>query len=192
MRTRALAVLTAVLLLVGATAAAAAAGEVALRDGRGDMWRMDFNGNTEKAPQTRAGDVRRAVFRHGPENVVVRQRFVDVRRIGSYSLYTVRIQNGASVQREVRVEAGPHAWRGAATVFNRRGERLDCHVEHRIDYDGDVVVISVPRACLGTPKRVRAMADSSWADKRRHVFLMDNPHNARPAARTWTRWLRSG
>lgn len=191
MRTRALAVLTAALLLVGATAGVAGAREVALRDPAGDMWRMDFAGDTEQAPDTRVGDVRRAVFRHGRSNIVIRQNYVDLRRVGEYTLYLARIQSGSKTYREVQVEAGPHSWRGAVKVFNRRGDRVSCDATHRIDYENNTLVMTVPRSCLRTPRMVRATASSSWAHRRRHVFLMDNPHNERSAANTWTGWLRS-
>lgn len=192
MRTRALSVLTASLLLVGATAGAASAREVVLRDPAGDMWRMDFAGSTEKAPGSRVGDVRRALFRHGGANIVIRQKFVELRRIGDYALYTARIQSGSKRYREVEVQAGPHSWAGTLRVFDRRGNRVSCDAAHRIDYVHNTMEITVPRKCLRTPRTIRATAVSSWAQRRRQAFLLDNPHNERSAVRTWTRWLRSG
>ncbi len=192
MRTRLLAVLTTALLLVGVAGGVAEARSVAVSDARGDMWRTDFEGDIEKAPDTRTGDVRRAVFAHGRSNIVIHQRFVDLRHIGEYSLFTARIENGAKRYREVRVEAGPRGWQGTAKVFDRHGNRVGCRAGHRIDYVKNVMVMSVPRACLNTPNRVRVTARSYWAHEQQDVFLMDNPHNRRAAARTWTRWLRAG
>ncbi|HET6625792.1 MAG TPA: hypothetical protein VFG63_05345 [Nocardioidaceae bacterium] len=197
MRTRALAVLTAALLVLGvtagvATAGAAAAREVTLHDARGDMWQLHFSGGTDPAPGTRVGDVRRARFTHGLRRIVVRQRYVDLRRTGAYWLYTVRLQNGSRIYREVELHAGPGSWQGGTAVFNRRGDRVACRVGHRIDYRRNLVVLAVPRRCLGNPHRVRASAASSWAQRRRQVFLTDNPHNRRAGVHTWTRWLRAG
>jgi len=205
MRTRALAVLTVVLtgvltvvltgvlVTIGATAGASAAREVVLHDPAGDVWRMGFSGDTqEQAPRTRAGDVRRTVFRHRRANVVIRQRYADLRRIGDYTLYTVRIQNGSRTRyREVQVEAGPRSWRGTVRVFNRRGSRVECDATHRIDYLQNTLVVTVPRTCLGTPAAVRVTASGFWADRSQGSFLVDNPHNERPGAGSWTRWLRS-
>ena len=91
MRARAVAVLTAALLVVGSTAGAAGAQEQVLRDPAGDMWAMDYAGNSTAAPQMRTGDVRRAAFRHRRSDVVVRQRFVDLRRVGRYTQHALRL-----------------------------------------------------------------------------------------------------
>ena len=192
MPTRALVVLTAVLLLSGLTAGAASASERVLHDPAGDMWRADFTGETQPAPHTRAGDVRRASFRHGPKNIVIRQRFVDLRRIGKYAAYYARIQNGAKDRyREVQVEARRGSWRGKIRVFDRRGAKVACAATHRIDYAKNTLVIKVPRSCLATPRLVRATTGNAWAQRRDQVFLLDNPHTKRASAPTWTRWVRS-
>ena len=192
MLARAVALLTSVLLMVAATTGAAAAAGVVLHDPRGDVWRADYVGAAEPAPSERVGDVRRAAFRHGRRNFVVRERFRDLRRVGAYWLFTVRIENGSHTYREVRVEAGRHARGGTVRVFDRGGEAVDCAARHRIDYERNVVRIVVPRSCLGSPARIRATASSYRADRERRALFMDNPHNrqARPAG--WTRWLRAG
>jgi hypothetical protein len=192
MRTRLLVVLATALLLVGVGGGVASAQRADLRDARGDVWRSDFSGHTEPAPQSRTGDVRRALFVHGSARIVIRQRFVDLRRIGDYALFTVRIQTGANLYRELRVEASRHGWRGTAKVFNRRGDRVGCDASHQIDYAKNVVVMSLPRSCLKFPKRIRATAGSYRANRKRAVFLMDNPHNGRATSTAWTRWLRTG
>jgi hypothetical protein len=192
MCTRLLAVLTTALLLVGVAGGSASAQEADLHDARGDMWRSDFSGYTEPAPRTRTGDVRRALVTHGHSKVVIRQRFVDLRRIGDYSLFTARIQTGAKLYRELQVEASRHGWRGTAKVFNRRGDRVACDAGHQIDYARNVVVMSVPRSCLNNPNRVRATAGNYWAHRQRGVFLMDNPHDERATSNAWTRWIRTG
>jgi hypothetical protein len=193
MRARAVAVLTAALLVVGSTAGVAGAQEQVLRDPAGDMWAMGYAGNSTAAPQMRTGDVRRAAFRHRRSDVMVRQRFVDLRRVGRYTQHAVRLQTGSNLFREAVVVAGPGSWGGTVEVFNRRG-RVECDARHRIDYRRETVLIRVPRSCLGEPARVRASADSTWAQSRRDEFLVDNPHHTRASVnrRTWTRWLRVG
>jgi hypothetical protein len=192
MRTRLLAALTTALLLVGSAGGAAHAARVDLPDARGDVWRIDYTGDTSRAPQTRTGDVRRASFVHSRSRVLVRQRFVDLRRVGAYSLHTVRVQTPSKRYREMQVEADRNGWSGTVKVFNRRGDRVRCDAGHNIDYTRNVVVMSIPRSCLGDPRRVRATATSYWAHQRRRAFLTDNPHNERAGAKTWTRWLRAG
>ena len=185
---RALALFTAALLLIGMSAGAASAREVMLRDAAGDMWRKD-QGNISEAPNSQVGDVRRALFRHDQRNIVVRQRFVDLRRSGDYAQYVVRIESAAGTYREVRVEASPRSWAGKRRVFNRRGDLVECATTHRIDYATNVVVMTLPRTCIGTPRTVRATASNYRSDVNHH-FLMDNPHNTDSSAQVWTRWLR--
>ena len=179
--------------LNGTRPVGAEAQEQVLRDPAGDMWAMDYAGNSTAAPQMRTGDVRRAAFRHRRADVVVRQRFVDLRRVGRYTQHAVRLQTGSNLYREAVVVAGPGSWGGTVEVFNRRG-RVECDARHRIDYRRETVLIRVPRSCLGEPARVRASADSTWAQSRRDEFLVDNPHHTRATVnrRTWTRWLRVG
>lgn len=187
--TRALALLTVALLLVATSAGAASAREVLLRDPAGDMWRRDLQGSISEAPNSHLGDVRRALFRHDQRKIVVRQRFVDLRRTGDYAQYAVRIESAAGTYREVRVEASRRSWAGRSRVFNRRGDRVECATTHDIDYAADVVVMTVPRTCIGTPGKVRATASNYRSDVNHH-FLMDNPHNTGSSAQVWTRWLR--
>lgn len=192
MRSRALAVLAVTLLLLGLGVGAASAEQTVLRDARGDLWQSRFVGEVAPAPGRNVGDLRRAVFSHRDHNVVVRQRFAELRRVGDYWLHTVRVESRSGRYRLVQVSAARHAWRGTATVFDRRGETVPCRVRHRIDYDRDLVVIKVPRACLDNPRAVRATASSYWASRSRQLFVTDNPHNDRAAAQTWTRWLHAG
>ena len=187
--TRALAVLTAALLLVAVSSGAASAREVVLRDAAGDMWRQDRQGNVSEAPTSRAGDVRKALFRHGRKNLVVRQRFVDLRRSGDYAQYVIRIESARGIYRELRVEASSGSWAGKSRVFNRRGDLVECSTTHDIDYAVNAVVMTVSRSCLGTPRTVRATASNYRTDVN-HLFLMDNPHNTESSAQDWTRWLR--
>ena len=187
--TRALAVLTAALLLVAMSAGVASAREVLLRDAVGDMWLQDQQGNVSEAPNSRGGDVRRALFRHGRKNVVVRQRFVDLRRSGEYAQYVIRIKSAKGIFRELLVEASTGSWAGKSRVFNRRGNRVECSATHNIDYALNVVVMKLPRTCIGTPRTVRVTASNYRSDVNRH-FLMDNPHNTESSAQGWTRWLR--
>jgi len=171
------------------SAGVASAREVLLRDAVGDMWLQDQQGNVSEAPNSQVGDVRQALFRHGQKNIVVRQRFVDLRRSGDYAQYVVRIESAKGIYRELRVEASSGSWAGKARVFNRRGDLVECSTTHDIDYAANLVVMSLPRTCIGTPRTVRATASNYRSDVNHH-FLMDNPHNTESSAQVWTRWLR--
>lgn len=185
---RVIAVLTAALLLIAICTSTASARELVLLDPAGDMWRQDLAGNTPEPSTSEVGDVRKALFRHGQKNFVIKQRFVDLRRSGDYAQYMVRVESAVGTYREVHVEASPGSWAGKTRVLNRRGSRVECEATHDIDYDANVVVMTLPRTCIGTPRTVRATASNYRSDVNRN-FLMDNPHNTESSAQVWTRWL---
>ncbi len=173
-----------------ATTTPAFAEDVSLRDRRSDMWRTEAAGTPEPAPDSTVGDILAATVRHQPSTVVVFLRYVDLRRIGPYTNYTVRLENGAGLLREVTLEAGPGSWKGSVRVFRRDGSRAtNCLPDHQIDYDSNTVRLLVPRSCLGDPTFVRANLNSFRADVNSR-FFSDNPHDDQPFSRFWTRWLR--
>jgi hypothetical protein len=178
-------VITALVLAVVSTGVANAR-DVTVRDARHDVWRTNPKA---KAPGVRNGDVVWTLFRHGPRNVVVQTKYVDLARIGSYAQYTLRIENGAHTYREVLVETSPNTWKGKARVFDRRGDRVRCRTRHQISYRANTIRIEVPRRCLNRPTYVRGTAASYWASKGGNIYT-DNPHNKRSTVRIWTRWLR--
>jgi hypothetical protein len=189
---RILTVLVTALALLGVAVAPASARDLAVSDAVGDMWRQtDGVGEATRAPGTRQGDVRRAVFVHNRTNIVVTQRYAALRRVGRYANYSVRLQNAARGYREVVVETSRRSWAGKVRVFARNGNRVACAATHRVDYGADTVTVRMPRSCLGTPHRIRATATSSWADAAGD-FFMDNPHNGQSRVDGWTRRLAAG
>ena len=185
---RSVAVVVTALALALVSTGAASAREVTVGDARHDVWRTNPKA---KAPSVRNGDVVRTQFLHGPRNVVVRSRYVDLRKVGRYAQFTVRIENGARRYREVMVETSRTSRNGSTRVFDRRGDRVACKVRHQISYSANTVRIEVPRSCLNRPTYVRGTAASYWANQDGDLYT-DNPHNQRPTVRTWTRWISSG
>lgn len=184
-------VLLSGLVSVLAAAPASADDRLVLRDARGDMWRSGATGDASPAPRSTLGDIRRVSFRHGAADIVVMMWFADLRRVGAYANYTVRLQSATRQLREVTLEASPHSWAGSTRVFRHNGDVVTgCAPTHRIDYDLNMVTIVVPRSCLGTPRYVRANVNTYRADLQ-STFYSDNPHDTRDHSWTWTRWLQT-
>ncbi len=162
---------------------------VVLRDGSGDVWEED----PAKDTITLIGDfptvdVRRAAGRHLRRSVLVRMRFVDLRRIGRQQTQAAFIKTPDNLylallssfpnQRAVRhslEQWGPPA----------HGSTVRCEgFNHHIDYAGNVAQMRLPRSCLGNP---------CWVRLGMHNVLFkgggllaptysDNPHNDGTAA----------
>lgn len=182
--------------LAGATiiglAGPAVAADLGLHDPRGDMWRQDEVGATTRAPASRQGDVVAAHVSVGTAAVVVSSRYADLARAGRYANYTVRLQSGRHLTREVTLETGPGDWRGSVRVFRGNGDLAPhCHPGHHIDYAANTVRITVPATCLERPVYVRANLNSSRANAR-GTFFLDDPQNRKAGASRWTHWIHRG
>jgi len=175
-----------------AVAAPANAERLTLRDPRYDMWRTTADGDVAPATWSETSDLTRAKVWHKHATVVVRLHFVRLRRTGIYAQYAVRVHGVGKHRRlrEVVVEAGPGGWRGQARVFTRAGRLAkNCAADHRIDYNRELVVVRLARACLDRPRRVRVNVNVYRA-RDDGVFFADNPHNVKAHARAWSGWVR--
>lgn len=176
--------------VTGLAAGPATAQSSSLRDARGDMWRWEQVGRASPAPNSEVGDIRGAVFRHDLRRIVVRVRYVDLRRSGRYANYTLRLRTREHLYREVTLEASHGDWAGRTRVFRRHDQPVDdCRVRHHLDYGRETVRISVSRECLRLPRSVEASFTSYRSDD--GAFLGDNPHSDRAGGR-WTGWLPAG
>lgn len=158
---------TTVAVAAGLTLAAAgpaAAQQITVRDARGDVQAspMEDDHAHEPAPQVANGDVVRTVLRHNKARVVVRVKFADLKRKGAMAGHVVRIATNERMRRDVVVSAGPRMWRGEATMQRPNGQPVRCDVSHAINYDTNVIFVSVPRSCVSNPRWVRLGHGSFW------------------------------
>lgn len=145
-----------------------------LQDGPGDVW-AHF-GDPARAPDHRRGDILRTVFTHNARQVVMRTKFVELDRKGSRFAVAARVRTNTGMVRLVRMTAGPGAstWRGSSELVRADNTTpVDCATSHRVDYAADVVVLRVPRTCLGDPSWVQATL--GVASIRPRGFFADNP-----------------
>lgn len=148
-----------------ATAGTAAAEELTVTDGRGDVQVLDMaTDGWTPAPAVKNGDVSRAVLRHNDGRISVRVKFRDLARKGSMSGHVVRVVTDEGVKRDVNVFAGPGMWGGEAMMSRPNGQEVACKVDHKIAYGTNVVTLSFPRACVSAPRWVRLGFGTMWMD----------------------------
>jgi hypothetical protein len=163
---------------------------VVLRDGAGDVWKVNIRtSHWTLVGDLPAADVRRAVVRHRAHAVVVRTRFENLRRVG-VQIHDAGIKTpDDSFYTEVTSRPGKRA--GRHVLYDEPGgERLGCaNFTHRIDYPNDTVTVRVPRSCLDHPRWVRANIGNRLVlgDRPHRRHYADNPHDDGPYSNTGTR-----
>jgi hypothetical protein len=186
------------LVLVAATPAAGQAEGLhryAVIDPRGDVRKTaGGDGSLVAAPNRKHGDIRSTTFRHGAGGIWMRMRFTELGRIADLFNASVRLRTDTDVYRGVAVMAGSRRffgesrWRGGALVERRDGRPVDsCAATHRINYDTNVIVLRVPRTCLGDPRWVRANAGfSSFRYGKNAMSFIDGGNDSPQGVTGWS------
>lgn len=149
------------------------------------------------APDTPGADVVRATLVHHPRRFVIRQKFVEL-AAGDRQGYLAWLITDVGY-RMMSLRVTPRHPDGVLRIERNSGRKVVCErARFAIDQETDVVVMSLPRSCLGRPGWVRAMlfnsvvrpaTSESSAPSERRIFV-DNPHNeqsfpARPTPRVY-------
>lgn len=161
---------------------------VVLRDGTGDVWttRKGDEADYTLAPALRTGDITVTRLVHRPRAVTIRIRFAELRRKPTWQFGSiVRTPSGdwfTSVNATRRRPAGRMA------LWQPGGDLASCPgMSRRVDYDEDLVVMRLPRGCVGRPPWVRVLVESYWVTRSRSAI--DNPHNHAPSSDRFSRRL---
>jgi hypothetical protein len=142
-----------------ATGTAAAQAEVLVTpDASGDVVGVLIysDGTRTPYPETEDGDIVRTRVAHRDDRVRIRIEYRDLLRKGHRDDF-VRIRTDEGLKRDIIVESGPRNPRGRATMY-RGLWSFKCQVDHRKSFRDSVLVIDVPRSCLGNPSWVRFRA----------------------------------
>ncbi|WP_183094622.1 hypothetical protein [Nocardioides stalactiti] len=149
-------------LLVALVPAPAQAEDLSVPDGRDDYWHDTRSSGEDPypgVPDYGDPDLVRTTYRHGDTRVVTRLKLARLERSdGGYWRGEVRFRTdtGLMARAEVfRAYDGPTVtrWRGPGT----------CVVDGKVDWADDVLVVSVPRACLRRPATVELTSATKWA-----------------------------
>lgn len=160
---------------LAATAAPASAEVKELADGRGDTWTYDQDGPVKKSGHPEA-DLRNVVINHTVDEVRVRARYVDLKKVGDGGGLQVDVLTPDDTAYSGSVYGIPGEWSGQSAVFSG-GEGQVCGVTHTMDYAKDVVTLTMPIGCFGDAEWVKVMVTGYWG--RSSGFYLDNAHNAR-------------
>lgn len=171
-------VAAALLAAPGAVARSYQPSTVVLRDGPGDVWR--FDPQTEQSTRLKSfplADVTQAAVTHGRDALMMRMRFVDIRRVGT-QLYWTEIRTPAYHFQAV-VTSKPGNRQGSRYFQGDDGSKSCQGFTRRIDYRNNTVDLRVPRSCLHNPRWVRVGIYNEVYFKQSGPNYFDNPFNHR-------------
>jgi hypothetical protein len=171
----------------------ALAGEVSVRDARGDMWVIE-EGSTDPdpAPSARIGDFVRTTFRHTNTRVLVRSKFVELERTGRRFVTWTNLQARNGRRWFAGVELTPRDRNGRTLLFTGTGVDITCNLRHRVNYRQDTVHLSIPRRCLNTPRALRFGQLSEFSERTLRFARLDDSLSRQVKRVTWTDWVRRG
>lgn len=135
--------------------AAAHAEKVVTQDAVGDAgvagWLAEEDAELPPPPDPSPADIVRTVAAHGERRLAVTVHFQDLEGVREHSTRVLVRTPAGAFHLVVRAEG-----RRTGTTFEQRGEPVDCRgLRARFDAGADVVALSVPTACLSTPRWVR-------------------------------------
>lgn len=172
--------------------APAAADRLAVADRRGDVLKVEEGATSGEPAPGSTFDVWRSTFAHTADRVAVRVRLDDLRPTGRRLQVWVNLRDGRGRTSHVGVEAVPGDRGGRAWLMGDRGQDRPCRVRHRIDYDRDVVRVSLPRSCLGSPRVLRfGLLTEHVRETWRYAWL-DDGLSRTVGPIEWTRPLAAG
>ena len=123
---------------------------------------------------------------------MARVRFDDLRPTGKRLRVWVNLQDGRGRTNYVGVEAVPGERGGTAWLMGNRGQDRPCRVRHRIDYARDVVRVSLPRTCLGSPRGLRFGLLTEHVRRTWRYAWLDDGLSPTVGPVEWTRRLAAG
>ena len=123
-------------------------------------------------PASTNGDITSIHVVNGSRVVKVVTRYRDLAATGRGLLHELQILS-PNRNRLVYIDAYPGRWGGKATMRTAHGKRVSCAVRHRIDYARNVIVVKVPRSCLGRPRVVKVGAATLVGDGAGKIFYDD-------------------
>ena len=163
-------------------------------DGTADMWKIN-EGGTEPwpAPDAVIGDVIRTTLRHTTHRVVVRVRYADLAPTGRRFRVWVDVRDETGKVRLLGIDAPRRDRDGRVIFMTARGRDIDCpRIRHQIDYDRNITRLSVPRACLDTPRTVQFRVLTEHVRASWEFAWLDNGLAASMDDRSWTDRLGRG
>ena len=161
---------------------------VVLEDPTGDVWTPELG--YQRAVEPTVADVVRAVVWHSASHLVLRLRFADLRPVAGQQILAAQVVAQTGVH-FAGIEVAPRRPQGSHYLIGPLGSVACPGLRHRIDLEEDLLVLRIPRRCLGDPAWLRVSLDSYYypaGHQRDGAEVIDNPHNGRCESGT-TPWL---
>ena len=169
--------------------AAPALGE-ALKDSDavGDVSDLTDEDAIVPVPDRTLNDVSTTKLTYGARRVAIRVSYADLQKVGEGHGFFVDMYT-TEKSRHLQLSAFPGDWSGQTQMYTAKWKETSCDdVRHEIDYADDIMKVSFPARCLGSPRwvnfRVVAFAedDGSYYDD----ALSDDPISS--ADGNWLSW----
>lgn len=150
----------------------AGAQEVTVEDPTGDVWLFEESSEEPvPAPTVTDGDIVRTRFEYRVHKVVITSRYVELTPGGRSGVYGLLKTDGGQFF-ETLLRVGPRNPDGVVRVFDNNRPSRDCRTSHHINYDTNLMSMSVSRGCLRYPTWVRATGFKFRAT--RAMFTIDS------------------
>lgn len=197
-RCRDLGVAAMVGLVVLGTGGPAAAEAVAVADHRHDVWEAFYSDDGELLGWDEVGsrentDIASTQVRHQPRKAVITTSFVSLRKDSAVLFpgltHLMRLDDGTELAAAVTLDPMPA---GTVVLQDPETGSVECDgLAHRVDYQSDTVLVTIPRRCLGWPDwlRVNTVARSEDSSNRFFKDVGDRPGHG---AGGFTRRLSAG
>ncbi|WP_416953718.1 hypothetical protein ACNKF0_16070 [Nocardioides sp. T5] len=162
--------------------AAAHAEKVVTHDPAGDAgvlgWLADEDAELPPVPDPSPADIVRTVAAHGERRLRFTVHFADLAGVRDHSMQVAVRTPSGGYRLGIEKEEG----RRARATLTQRGQHLDCRaLRARYDAGADVVAVSVPTACLSSPRWVRlgikAFAPLATTDPAVLASTVDDGHS---------------
>ena len=169
------------------------AAHLGIDDALRDMW-MVAEGSTEAtpAPRARVGDFTRVTFRHTQNRIVVKARFVELVPEGRRFRMWTDMRAGNGREMHALVQATPRDRDGTTRLLTARGRDVSCGMAHRLGYGRNLLRLSIPRACLRSPRVLRFRVASEFSRRSLRFVRVDHPHDSGAPDLTWSRRVPTG
>ena len=166
---------TARALTLGALCAAVVAGSPAPAqaqtivdaDTTGDVAMATVDDNDEQVvvpvPDRELNDISSTSLAHNARRIAVRVEYAELKRVDRQILDITMVTN-EGVGRHLTLLAYRKHWAGRIEFSGRHYREIECAVRHSVDYEANVMKVSIPRTCASKPRwvqfRVGALVDA--------------------------------
>ena len=169
-----------------------------MTDHRHDVWEAFYGDDGELLGWDQVGsrentNITSTQVRHQPRRVVITTTFVSLRTDSAVLFpgltHLMRLDDGTELEAAVTLDPMPA---GTVVLQDPETGSVECDgLAHRVDYQSDTVLVTVPRRCLGWPDwlQVNTVARSEDSSNRFFKDVGDRPGHG---AGGFTRRLSAG